>query len=311
MKKELHVIIGANGPIGTSIYNELRRVNKTVIRVGRTDIKESDYLKADATNQKDIELVTKNATHVYLTIGLEYSTKVWAKNWPIIIDNLILAARINKFKIIFFDNIYLYGNSSSIIFEDSLKKPNSRKGRIRLELFKKLKSNMGSIDILIVRAPDFFGPMAKGSIIHTAFLENMIKGKNPLFLGNPNKKHSYGYTIDLARATVLLALDDQTYNQEWNLPSYQTNNIYEIFNLYTKNLNKKYRLRIIPKSIHRFLSLFIPILKEVYEMRYQFENDYILSYSKFISRYPGFRLESIEDAIYETTKYFIDNKKSE
>lgn len=307
---ENHIIIGANGPIGNAINMALKNKGKNVIATGRTIKNQPNYVVLDALKKDEVLIATKNASHIYVTIGLEYNYKVWQRDWPIIIKNVINAAKENNSKLIFFDNYYIYGPTLQVpITEQHSKEPTSKKGKARLIIYQLLKEAMQDIDVLIVRAPDFFGPHASASIIHSAFLENMIKGKKPMFLGNDSKKHTYGYTVDLGLATVLLALENDTYNQEWHLPAYQTNSIYDILNQYNKSLNRNFKLTIISKFTHRLLCIIIPILKEVYEMRYQFETDYVSSFDKFLKRFPNFQQTKFEHAINNTVTYFSNLKK--
>lgn len=302
---EKHLIIGANGPIGKEIYSLLKESNKEVYRFGRSKIDQEDYICGNALNINDVLKAVKGKKYIYITIGLKYDHKIWEKQWPIIIDHIITAAKKENSKIIFFDNVYIYGPQLAVpITEMHEISPISKKGKVRRIIHDKLTSVMNELDIMIVRAPDFFGGDANSSLIYNAFLENMIKDKKPLFLGNDTRKHSYGYTKDLARATVLLASDSKAYNQVWHLPCYQTNSIYEILDMYNQVLKKDFKLTVVGKKMHALLGIFMPMLKEVYEMRYQFETDYVLSFEKFSKKYPGFIQTTFKDAITETVLRF-------
>lgn len=302
MKK---LILGANGPIGTEVTNVLKSENNEVVRFGRSHIEASDYIVGDALNQEDILNASNGCDTIYVTIGLKYDHKVWQRDWPTIIKNVIDVSIENNMKVVFFDNIYLYGPKLHVpITEEHEISPISEKGKAREEIYDLLTAAMEQIDILIVRASDFFGPMANYSVIHSAFLDNMIKDKAPMFLGSQHKRHSYSYTKDLARATVLLSEDDTSYNQVWHLPCYQTSSIDEVLNAYNKALDKNFNLRVLGKTPHRLLNIFIPFLKEVYEMRYQFDTDYVLSFDKFKNKYPDFKQTNFEDAINTTIEYF-------
>ena len=46
---------------------------------------------------------------VYLLAGLKYDHKVWAEMWPRIMANTIEACKRAGAKLIFFDNVYMYG----------------------------------------------------------------------------------------------------------------------------------------------------------------------------------------------------------
>lgn len=46
---------------------------------------------------------------VHLLVGLKYDHKLWAEMWPRIIANTIEACTRAHAKLIFFDNVYMYG----------------------------------------------------------------------------------------------------------------------------------------------------------------------------------------------------------
>jgi hypothetical protein len=56
------------------------------------------------------------------------------------------------------------------------------------------------------------------SQFYIVFLERMMQGKAPQWLGKPKIKHTYAYTIDNGKALVPLALDESTFGQTWHLP---------------------------------------------------------------------------------------------
>lgn len=302
MKK---LILGANGPIGTQLCNVLKDNNHEIVRFGRTEINASDYVVGDALVKDDLLRASEGCDIVYVAIGLKYDHEVWKRDWPIIIRNVIDVAKEKDLKVVFFDNIYLYGPELAVpITEEHRISPISEKGEAREVIHNLLTAAMGDVDILIARASDFFGPMANFSMIHSSFLENMLEGKSPNFLGSANKKHSYSYNVDLARAMALLGDDQTAYNQVWHLPSYQTNSIHEMVDAYNRELNTDIKLKTTGRTMHRILGMFIPFLKELYEMRYQFDNDYVLSFDKFSRKYPEFEQTKFEDAIATTVDYF-------
>ena len=49
---------------------------------------------------------------VFLLVGLKYDHKVWAELWPRIMANTIEACKPANAKLIFFDNVYMYGKAA-------------------------------------------------------------------------------------------------------------------------------------------------------------------------------------------------------
>lgn len=109
---------------------------------------------------------------------------------------------------------------------------------------------------------------------------------------------------DLARAIRLLALDNRAYQQVWHLPAFATNSITEIADEYNSQLGTQFSVRALPKTVHRIISWFNPMMKEMYETRYQFDEDYAYNWDKFKQHYPTFEQTNFKEAIQQTIEYF-------
>jgi nucleoside-diphosphate-sugar epimerase len=297
------MILGA-GIIGLETYREFKRNNKEVTLASKSKRNQEDYIQIDAMDKDDLIQKTAGYSHLIVTIGLPYNKTIWREQWPKIIDNVISSAITNKLKLIFFDNIYMYGMMSNPMTESHIHKPISHKGVTRKLVADQLHNNMKNTDIMIVRSPDFFGPGAENSVLYTSFLENMLKSKNPNFIGSTNKKHSFAYTKDIAKAIVLLTLQKDTYNQVWHVPCQQVNSINDLLIHFNQSLNMTFQIKSMSPFMSKTLSLFIPILREVHEMRYQFDNDYYLDDSKFRNRFSDFKDTNIKKAIKGTTSFY-------
>jgi nucleoside-diphosphate-sugar epimerase len=63
----------------------------------------------------------------------------------------------------------------------------------------------------------------------------------------------------------------------------------------------KARYQVAPKWLVRMMGLFVPIMKEMVEMMYQYDRDYVFDSSKF-ERYFDFTPTSYLDGIKEIVK---------
>ena len=89
-------------------------------------------------------------------------------------------------------------------------------------------------------------------------------------------------TPDAAKATALLGNTDDAYNQVWHLPTDKnTLTGREFINLFAKEMNVKSKVFVMPMWLIKLLGLFIPVLKEMPEMMYQYDRDYFFDSSKF------------------------------
>ena len=99
---------------------------------------------------------------VYLCAGIQYDTKVWQEQWPVIMRNVIAATEAAGTRLIFFDNIYMYGLVRGPITEDTPYRPNSAKGTVRARIADELMeaTARGRLRASIARAPTSTVPAA-------------------------------------------------------------------------------------------------------------------------------------------------------
>ena len=79
--------------------------------------------------------------------------------------------------------------------------------------------NKGNLTGLIVRVVDFYGPNVPNSISEIAIIQNFKKGKKAQLFCSDQYLHSYTYTPDAGKATVILGNSEKADNQVWHLPT--------------------------------------------------------------------------------------------
>ncbi len=301
----MQTILGAGGSISTELAKSLKYFTDQIRLAGRNPkkVNDGDHLfPADLTDRDQVFNAVTGSDIVYLTIGLEYNTKVWQQLWPPLMQNVIDACIANKAKLVFFDNVYAVGGDFvSRITEDSPISPTSRKGEIRAQIDLTLleQMNAGTIQAIIARAPDFYGGNIEKSMVMTVIYKNFLEGKKAQWLFNSKVKHSYIYVPDAGKATALLGNTPAVYNQIWNLPTDRNSlNGEQMINLFAKEMGKSDNYQLIPAWMVRILGLFIPFMKELYEMRYQFDRAYFFDSTKF-ENYFNFKPTSYADGIKE------------
>ncbi len=312
MQNQLHLVLGASGATGMAVLEELKNRNIPHIAVNRSsEVAGVKTLKADLKDAESLKKVVAGATHVYLCAGLPYTTEVWQRDWEFVMANTIEACAGAGAKLIFLDNIYMYGPSPlPVPFDESTtQNPPSRKGIARKRTADLLLEAVqaGRIKALIGRSADFYGERAVNSTFYISFLERMLKGKNPQVFIPGNVKHTFANVEDNARALVALAMEEDCYGQVWHLPVGEPVTIEHVLEIFNKTLDGNFKLQFLPPLMRKMLSLFIRPLKEVEEMLYQFENDYVMSFEKFHKRFPGFEVTSYETGIQKMVKWFQEH----
>ncbi len=71
--------------------------------------------------------------------------------------------------------------------------------------------------------------------------------------------------------------------------------------IFAGEMGKENKYQLLPRFAVKVLGLFIPFLKEIYEMRYQYDRDYFFDSSKF-ENYFNFKPTLYRDGIKETVK---------
>lgn len=306
---QIHTVLGAAGAVGQAVIAELQTKGLSVRGVGRS-IRRSDIavVKADLLQFEEAKVAIEGSSHVYLCVGLPYESKVWRRDWPILMQHVIEACSATAACLIFLDNVYLYGPSPlAVPFDETHPQhPTTEKGQARKQtrdiLWQAMKNN--SIKGVIGRAADFYGPHATYSPFYISFLERMLQGKNPQSIATPGKLHTYANVSDLGRALVALALDSSTHGQAWHLPVGEPITVADMLSVFNAEMGTDFKASFLPPFMRKVLGLFMKPLREVGEMLYQFESDYVMSFEKFKAHFPDFKVSSYQEGVKEMVASF-------
>lgn len=289
----MQTILGAGGPVGNALARELKEYTPKIRLVSRNPKKvnpDDELVKADLLKSEEVEKAVGGSDIVYLTAGLSYDHKVWKRDWPVIVENVIKACEKNAAKLVFFDNVYMYDiRNIPHMTEEAGINPPSKKGRVRAQISKQLMQRVksGKLKALIARSADFYGPDSQG---HSALLETVFRplsqGKKANWLGKANKPHSFTYVPDAAKATALLGNSPEAYGQVWHLPTAGNPPTgAKWVEMIAAELDRPSRFREVPKWMVKIMGWFMPVMRETVEMMYQYDRTYIFDSSKIEAAY--------------------------
>lgn len=289
----MQTILGSGGAIGIELAKVLPNYTQKIRLVSRNPIKVNDsdeLLSADLLNAEDVQKAVKGSSVVYVTVGFPYNLKVWQKSWPKFVSNVIDACKMHKCKLVFFDNIYMYdANYLEGMTEETPINPPSKKGSVRAKIAQMIMDEVkeGNLTALIARSADFYGPSIQNtSMLTETVFKNLSNGKKANWMGSINFKHSFTYTPDAGKATAMLGNTADAYNQVWHLPT--AANPFtgkEWIEVIAEEMGAKPKFQVVPKFMVQILGLFIPIMKEMVEMLYQYDRNYVFDSSKFEKRF--------------------------
>jgi nucleoside-diphosphate-sugar epimerase len=301
-------ILGSGGGAGSELEkalgqytNDIRLVsrNPNAVGVGK------EPWPADLTSRDDIFKAVEGSSVVYLTVGLKYDIRVWESQWPPLVRNVIDACKAHGAKLVFFDNIYMYDpHHLNGMTEETPVNPSSRKGKVRSALQKMIMDEVaaGSLTALIARSADFYGPGLKTSMLTETVFKPLFENKRANWIGSVSFKHSFTYTPDAGKATALLGNTPDVYGQVWHLPTAPdplTGK--EWIAAIASAMGKEPKYQAAPRFMVQALGLFMPIMKEMVEMIYQYDRDYVFDSGKFERRF-GFKATPYADGIREVVE---------
>jgi len=210
-------------------------------------------------------------------------------------------------KLVFFDNVYMYDrNFMADMTESTPVNPSSKKGEVRRKIAEMVMEAVreGRLKALIARSADFYGPGNDNSFVTQMIVKNLASGKKAMWFINPDFKHTFTYTRDAAKATALLGNTPDAYGEIWHLPADNRRiTAGDLIRMFASELKANPGITALPRWMLYPLGLFIPVMKEMPEMMYQYDRDYFFNSSKFTGRF-GVSATPYEEGVKETCILF-------
>ena len=298
-------ILGAGGVISNELVKLLASGERAVRLVGRHPVLlegAEEIVSADLSDKEQTARAVSGSSVVYLLAGLKYDHKLWAEMWPRIMANTIEACKRAGAKLVFFDNVYMYGRVTGAMTEETPFNPCSRKGEVRAKIATDLigEWKAGSLTAMIARAADFYGPNAKNGVANNLVFDPFSKHKKASWLINDSVPHSLTYTPDAAQALIMLAESKAAWNQTWHLPTTPNPPTgKEFIARAAEEMQVSAKYRVLNRAMIRVGGWFNPLVGEIYEMLYQNDSSYIFDSSKFAKSF-GFSGTPYSDGIRAT-----------
>ncbi len=305
---ELHVVFGT-GPLGLSVMRELRRREKHVRMVNRSGrVRFNKDLKTelggiDAADPAQAREACEGAAVVYHCIGLPYAR--WPE-FPSLARGILEGTAYAGAKLVYADNVYAYGPVDVPMTEDFPPQASTKKGLIRASVAQSLMSahSAGKVRVAIGRGSDFFGPFATdAAIMGSRVFARALADKSAQLIGNPDRLHTYTFIDDFGKALVILGERDDALGTSWHVPSAPATTTRAFVEGVYAALGKRPRLRVAPRFAVVLLGRFDDNIRELREMFYQFERDFVVDSSRFEAAF-GVQPTPLPVAIRQTLEWF-------
>ncbi len=181
-----------------------------------------EFAPADVLDPESLTRACEGSRAVICCIGFPYDSRIWQTHWPKAMANLLAACESAKARLVFADNLYMYGPQTEPLTEDMPLTDFGRKPKIRADITRLWQAahREGRVEAVAVRASDFYGPDVPNSILSTFGVKNLIAGKEAVMPYPAVFPHDLTYVPDFARALVtLLDAPAEDYGQAWHVPN--------------------------------------------------------------------------------------------
>jgi nucleoside-diphosphate-sugar epimerase len=304
----LHVVLGASGGIGGAVVRELLARGLEVRAVSRrgdaATPDEAPRRAADVATAAGASAACEGASVVYHCVQPPYHR--WGEELPPLNRAVSDAVTREGAKLVFADNLYMYGPITGPIREDSPQQPSSKKGRIRKEIAEGLLAAhaAGRLRVTIGRASDYYGPGGWNSIAGETLFGAAVTGRPVRWPASADQPRSFSYLPDLARDLVTLGESDAADGRAWILPSAAPLSARALLALVERELRRPVKLAITSKLAMRLAGLRIPQARGLPDIWYQFSAPFVADGSSFQAAFGSFGPTAHERAVPETVAWF-------
>ena len=181
MSKQQVIVIGINGHVGHHIAKAFVAAGWDVTGFGRSNrhpIQGVRFVKGDAEDVAGMRAAIGDVDVVVNALNLPYHQ--WDKGRKEAQTRNVIAAIGTSGKTLLFPgNIYNYAASDRYVTPNLPQHPQTPRGeiRVRVENLYRDAAARGDMQVLILRAGDFFGPESTGDWFDLAMMTELSKGK--------------------------------------------------------------------------------------------------------------------------------------
>ena len=292
-------MLGA-GPVGRSVVAALdaRGVTPAVVTRSGTAVTGAQSAVADISDPAQAAAAVAGAQVVFQCTSPAYHQ--WPAQFPALQASVVDAAASAGALLVVAENLYGYGPGDGLLTEDRPLTAATRKGAVRARLWQDLAAahQAGRLRVVAGRASDFYGPgVGAGSVVGDRFFGALVRGKPAEVLGDPDRLHTYTYIGDFGEALVALSETESTWGRAWHVPSApavttrsfaaQAADLAGTVPSSTGVPGTGPRLRRLPAWQLRLVGLAVPAVREMPEMLYQFEQDWVVDHSAYAAAVGG------------------------
>jgi nucleoside-diphosphate-sugar epimerase len=275
------LVLGATGGIGGEVARQLRDAGSQVRALKRGLAHEEEqrdgftWMRGDAMSREDVLRAARGCAVIVHAVNPP-GYRRWAELVLPMLNNTVAAAIAERATIVLPGTVYNYGpDALPVLAEDAPQNPATRKGTIRAELERRLRTaSQQGARVIVVRAGDFFGPRGGNNW----FSQGLVKPGQPVAAvnlpGDRGVGHQWCYLPDVARTMVELLRHRERLEPfanfhmsgHWDADGMQV--AASVQRVVARRSGRVPAIRRFPWWLIRLASPFATTLRELLEMRY-------------------------------------------
>jgi nucleoside-diphosphate-sugar epimerase len=309
----LAVVLGAGGGTGRAIVDELVRQGRpvrAVVRSSRGLPAGVETVTADLYDPEQAARAIAGGAVVYHAAQPAYEK--WSGNFQRLNESIARAAGAAGARLVFADNLYMYGPGGSPMTEATEQAATDRKGSLRRDLAADLlaRHTRGEVEVALGRSSDYFGPHGRASGLGDRLFGAAAAGKGASWGGALDQPHSTSYLPDLARALIVLGDRDEAAGRAWHLPVMDPITGREFGERVFAALARPGKLAPTTTLILLVGGLFIPVAREARVVHYQWQAPFVSDWSAFEGAFGPFERTPLDEAIATTVAWWTAEAKA-
>jgi len=234
--------------------------------------------------------------------------KDYHENWIRIVKGTVDACKWTNSKLIYIDNADVYGRYTGKITETTPCRPCNNSGKILHDaiLLVEHEMSVNGFKCLIARTADICGPFTNNhNYLNTNVINRVLRNETPHWYIDTDVPHSFTFTGDIFRAVMLLAANEECFNQTWHLPTEAPLSGQSFIHLVSNIIGIVSSYTILNRTALWFSGLFNKESAFNYDRIFRYESGICFDSTKF-NEFFNYTPVSYYEGIQQTIDYLIE-----
>ena len=276
-----HLVVGA-GPVGRHVARLLAARGSEVVVATRsgadTGVPGVSHVRLDASDPVALTAAAEGASVLYNCANPSDYTQ-WESVWPPLASSLLEAAERSGAVYAITGTLYPYGPVDGPMHEGLPDAATDHKGVMRARMWADALAlhEVGRLRAVEVRGSDYVGTGIGDNGHVTRQLPGLRAGKRAWVIGRADRPHTFTDVLDTARLLVAAAEDESAHGRVWHVPSNPARTQREVLTDVMATLGRPApKVSAVPAPVLAALGRFVPQMREVGELSYQWTRPYVL-----------------------------------